>query len=97
MTDNNKFLQRLEEKQAKLKEQIKQAKGQQKKKQAATFDIRARIIGAAVIAEMKENETFSKSIDQITQARITSPKERKILDLKPLAKKEEKKIPANAG
>jgi hypothetical protein len=86
MTSENKLLDKLIKRQEKLAQEIKQAKAVQAKKEAAIQANKCRIIGAAILAEIKYNETFKTTIDPIIHKHTTSSKDRKILGLAPLVK-----------
>ena len=86
MASENKLLNKLIERQEKLAKEIKQAKATQAKKEASIYAGKCRIVGAAILAEIKDNETLERTINPIIDKRTTATKDRKILGLAPLVK-----------
>ncbi|MCP4934688.1 MAG: hypothetical protein GY927_10910 [bacterium] len=103
MTNTNALLQKLQDREAKLKAQIKKAKATAAKEAAALDTERHRIIGAAILAEIDENEPLRALVQPVIETRTTNPRARKILGLDPLPKtgkkgeEERKNNPADAG
>ncbi len=90
MTSEKKLLDKLIERQEKLAKEIKQAKAAQAKKEAAIYADKCRIVGAAILAELENNENLRLSLNPIIDKRTTTAKDRKLLGLNPLPKKEKK-------
>ncbi|NOR70835.1 MAG: hypothetical protein GQ532_14275 [Methylomarinum sp.] len=90
MTTENKLLNKLIERQDKLAKEIKQAKAAQAKKEAAIYADKCRIVGAAILAELQNNENLGLSLNPIINERTTAAKDRKLLGLAPLPKKDKK-------
>lgn len=84
MSKESKILEKLLEREAELKQQIKDAKKAQAKKEAAAFAQKCRIIGAAVLAEMDINEAFKNTIQPIIDRQTKDKKHRQILGLQSL-------------
>ena len=96
MPDAQNLLKKLEERETKLKEQIRHAKAEAAKQAAALHQEKCRIAGAAVLAEMEENPDFRARVQPVINTRTTSPKERKRLGLEPLPKTKPKPAPESA-
>ncbi len=90
MTTENKVLDKLIERQEKLAKEIKQAKAEQAKKKAVIYADKCRVVGAAILAELENNENLRVSFNPIIDKRTTTAKDRKLLGLDPLPKKEKK-------
>lgn len=86
MASDNKLLDKLLERQAKLAEEIKKAKAAQAKKEAATHADKCRALGAAILAEMESNEQLKLTINPIIEKHTKLSRDRKLLGLKPLPK-----------
>ena len=95
------LLQKLQEREAKLKAKIKEAKAAAAKEAAALDAERQRFIGAAIMAEMDEDEQLRALLQPVINTRTINPRARKMLGLDPLPKTdkktEEKNNPADAG
>ena len=81
MTDNNSLIQKLEERQEKLRKQIKDAKAKAARKAAALYERKCRIVGAALLAEMDNNPALAEQLRPLIDARTTKPSERKMMGL----------------
>jgi hypothetical protein len=95
-------LQALLDQEAKIKEAIAEAKRREAAAAAAIDDERHRIIGAALVAEMKAAPSLSATLQAVIEKRVTKARERLALGLDPAtplaAKKGQKKSPpAHAG
>ncbi len=75
------LLQKLQDRETKLKVKIKEAKAAAAKEAAALDAERHRIIGAAVLAEMEDNPDFKALVQPVIDTRTTSPRARKLLGL----------------
>jgi len=82
------LLTKLQEREAKLKAQIKTAKAAQAKKEAANDNRRAAIAWPAVMAAMKEKPELAALVNDALHTNVTNPKERKLLGLQVLPKEE---------
>ena len=78
------MLKKLEERQAKLKKQIKNAKAEAAKKEKAAHSQKCRIIGAAVLAAMEKSPQLVELVNSAVNDNVTAPKDRKLLGLEPL-------------
>jgi hypothetical protein len=87
MTDPQSLLQKLEQRQEKLRAQIRKAKADAAKKAATLHNERCRLIGDAVITEMEHDPEFMKRIMTLISHHTTNPKERKLLGLSSLPQK----------
>lgn len=87
-------LTRLLEQERELQEAIKEAKKEQAKNEAALHRKRCGVIGLAVAAEMEENASFAADVEALLLRRVSSARDRKLLNLPPL--KKEEKTPALA-
>ena len=96
MPDAQNLLKKLQEREAKLKEQIRHAKAEAAKQAAALEAERCRIVGAAVLAEMEENAKLRALVQPVIDARTTATKARKMLGLKPLPKTGPQSAPKSA-
>jgi L-amino acid N-acyltransferase YncA len=72
-----------------LQAAIREAKRKQAEEAALLEAERCRIIGAAVIAELKANPAFAASIDPVVERHTASTKDRKTLGLAPRPKSQE--------
>ncbi len=77
-------LTKLQEKQAALAEQIKQAKRDERKQALADERKRFAILGQALGKELAENEELAAQLEPLINARVTKASERKFLGLEPL-------------
>lgn len=87
-------LEKLLEQESKLQTAIRAAK---RKAAAAAAEVegeRCRIIGAAVVAEMKAAPDFARTLEGVIERHTTNPKDRAALGLKTAEKKSR---PAVAG
>lgn len=88
MSNQSKLIAKLQEREADIKAQIKAAQRKEAKKLADIQAHKARIIGAAVLAEMKTNTALKSSLTPIINKNTVNDKDRKLMGLSPLPKKE---------
>lgn len=86
MATKSKVLQKLREKEAKLKAEIKEAEKAEAKRQAEIYARRCEIVGAAVLAESEKNATLAGQLQSVIDKHTTKTRERKFLGLPPLKK-----------
>ncbi len=75
------LLEKLEEKQKKLKLEIREAKRKEAKLFSEGHKKRCEIIGEAFIKEMKNNEEIKVTVDEIIRKHIKTDKNKKILGI----------------
>ena len=74
-------LEKLKEQKASINKQIKEAEKSKAKREADLYAKRCEIVGAAVLAELNDNQELGQTINPIINARTKSPKARRILGL----------------
>ncbi len=84
-------LEKLQAQKKELEKTIRKAKTIEQKKQAEVFSKKCRVVGAAVIAEMKTSETVTAQIDKLIDKHTKNKHERGMFGLEPLQKEENKK------
>lgn len=83
MSDENTLLQKLLKQEAALKQKIRQARRQEQKKKAQINNAKARIIGAAVLAEMETNPELKQRLQSVIDKHVNNDKDRKFIGLPP--------------
>jgi len=86
MSNNKTLVEKLEAKQKKLKGEIAAAKRKEAAKAAGLHKKRCEIIGAAVVAELGDNEALRLQLEPVIDKRTTSAQHRKMLGLEAIKK-----------
>jgi hypothetical protein len=79
-------LDKLREKEAELKAQIRDAKKAARAEKLKIDKQRAAIIGEALASEMHDNQELAKQLEPIILRRVTKVRDRKLLGLPPISK-----------
>ena len=80
-------LEKLREREAALKQQIKEAGAVEARREEELNGERSTLIGAALVAEMKGNEDLAAQLAPVIDRHITKAKDRKLLGLTPKPRK----------
>lgn len=81
MAKRTNTLDQLLEQEKALQEAIREAKRKQAAQEAERDAERCRIIGAALLAEMKDNPAFAATLEPVIARRVTKAKERLAIGL----------------
>lgn len=99
MKGHDSQLQKLLDEQSDFQKRLKAAKQDIVKRENLLHKQRALVVGLAVLSELEDNRQLGATLTPVIEARVTSPKERKLLGLKPITKSKiaKKNEPAIAG
>ncbi|GJL71993.1 MAG: hypothetical protein NMNS01_11920 [Nitrosomonas sp.] len=96
MSNDNIMLKRLLEQEAALKQKIKDARKQEEKRKTQLQLKKAKLIGLAVLAEIKVNQVFNQSLQPVLERHIKNAQDRKMLGL-PSLNTSENPAPINSN
>lgn len=96
MNDNNIMLDKLLKQEAALKQKIRDARRQEEKRKTQLQLKKAKIIGLAVLAEIKTNQVFNQSLQPVLERHIKNAQDRKMLGL-PALNTAENPAPTNSS
>ncbi len=77
----NKNVQKLLDQQAKIKEKLKIERDKEKQKRKEEYDLKCKIVGSALLQELKTNSPLEQQIKPILDKHVKSKKQRALLGL----------------